>query len=259
MNAFDTAAPPVDAGQRWNAQDYAIDAGFVPVLGGAVARLLDARSGERVLDLGCGDGVLSTELALTGARITGVDASPELVIAARARSLDAQVMDGHALTFDGEFDAVFSNAALHWMREPDRVLAGVRRALKPGGRFVAEFGGQGNVATIVGAIQAARVAHGHGESPFAWYFPTADTYSDRLRQHGFHVQFAELIERPTPLPTGIEGWLRVFASPFLDDLPPGAAARVREGAAALLSELPRDASGQPLADYVRLRVLARRR
>ena len=125
MSAFDTPTT-ASAGQQWNAQDYAIDAGFVPLLGGAVARLLDPRAGERILDLGCGDGVLSTELALSGARIHGVDASPELVVAARARGVDAQVMDGHALAFDSEFDAVFSNAALHWMGNPDRVLEGVR-------------------------------------------------------------------------------------------------------------------------------------
>ncbi|KRG72435.1 trans-aconitate methyltransferase [Stenotrophomonas chelatiphaga] len=257
MSAFTSAT--VDAGQTWDAQDYAIDAGFVPVLGSAIARLLDARPGERILDLGCGDGVLSTELALTGAQVIGVDASPELVIAARARGVDAQVMDGHALAFDGGFDAVFSNAALHWMREPDRVLAGVRRALKPGGRLVAEFGGDGNIAAIVGAVQAARVAHGHGESPFSWYFPSVEAYSDRLRQHGFHVQFAERVERPTPLPTGIAGWLRVFAAPLLADLDSTAASRVRVASETLLAELPRDASGLPLADYVRLRVLARRR
>lgn len=257
MSAFTSVG--FDAGHTWNAQDYAIDAGFVPVLGSAIARLLDARRGERVLDLGCGDGVLSTELALTGARVIGVDASPELVIAARARGVDAQVMDGHALAFDGEFDAVFSNAALHWMREPDRVLAGVRRALKPGGRLVAEFGGDGNVAAIVGAVQAARVAHGHGESAFSWYFPSVEAYSDRLRQHGFHVQFAERVERPTPLPTGIAGWLRVFAAPLLADLDSATACRMRGAAEALLADLPRDVSGLPLADHVRLRVLARRR
>ncbi|PSD12736.1 hypothetical protein C7E15_17500, partial [Stenotrophomonas maltophilia] len=141
MSAFDT--PTAAAGQQWNAQDYAIDAGFVPLLGGAVARLLDPRAGERILDLGCGDGVLSTELALSGARIHGVDASPELVIAARARGVDAQVMDGHALSFDSEFDAVFSNAALHWMGNPDRVLEGVRRAT-----------GLVAIVVIVGRIQA---------------------------------------------------------------------------------------------------------
>lgn len=257
MSAFTSMT--VDAGQRWNAHDYAIDAGFVPMLGSAVARLLDPRDGERILDLGCGDGVLSTELALSGARITGVDASPELVIAARARGVDAHVMDGHALAFEDSFDAVFSNAALHWMQQPDRVLAGVRRALRPGGRFVAEFGGEGNVASIISAIQAARISHGHVASPFEWYFPSAETYSSRLRQHGFHVQLIESVERPTPLPTGVAGWLRVFAGPLLGDLRDDAAARVRDSAAALLAGLPRDGSGQPLADYVRLRVLARRR
>ncbi len=232
MSAFDTPTPASAAGQQWNAQDYAIDAGFVPLLGGVVSRLLEPRAGERILDLGCGDGVLSTELALSGARIHGVDASPELVVAARARGVDAQVMDGHALSFDSEFDAVFSNAALHWMTTPDRVLEGVRRALRPGGRFVAEFGGHGNVA---------------------------DAYADRLRQHGFQVQLIECTPRPTALPTGVAGWLRVFAAPLLDDLPAEARATVREAATALLAELPRNAAGQPLADYVRLRVLARRR
>ena len=257
MSAF--VPVTIDAGQRWNAQDYAIDAGFVPTLGSAVVRLLDPRRGERILDLGCGDGVLSTELALSGAVVIGVDASPELVIAARARGVDARVMDGHTLAFEGDFDAVFSNAALHWMQQPDRVLAGVRRALKPGGRFVAEFGGHGNVAAIIAAIQAARVAHGHAPSRFAWYFPDADSYADRLRQHGFHVHLIETVQRPTPLPTGVAGWLRVFASPLLDDLSADAACNVRSAVGALLADLPRDDAGQPLADYVRLRVHARRR
>lgn len=257
MSAFDTAAMP--ACQQWNPQDYAIDAGFVPQLGGAVSRLLDARAGECILDLGCGDGVLTTELALSGAHMHGIDASPEMVIAARARGIEAQVMDGHALAFDSQFDAVFSNAALHWMGNPDAVLEGVRRALRPGGRFVAEFGGHGNVATITAAVQAARLAHGHSASTFQWYFPTADAYADRLRQHGFQVQLIECTPRPTALPTGVAGWLRVFAAPLLDDLPADARAIVRGSATTLLAELPRNAAGQPLADYVRLRVLARRR
>lgn len=115
------------------------------------------------------------------------------------------------------------------------------------------------MATIIAAVQAARVAHGHGASTFQWYFPTADAYADRLRQHGFQVQLIECTPRPTALPTGVAGWLRVFAAPLLDDLPAEARATVREAATALLAELPRNAAGQPLADYVRLRVLARRR
>ena len=115
------------------------------------------------------------------------------------------------------------------------------------------------MATIIAAVQAARAAHGHGASGFQWYFPTADAYADRLRQHGFQVQLIECLPRPTALPTGVAGWLRVFAAPLLDDLPVEARATVREAAAALLADLPRNAAGQPLADYVRLRVLARRR
>jgi SAM-dependent methyltransferase len=258
MSAFDTPTPASAAGQQWNAQDYAIDAGFVPLLGGAVSRLLDPRAGERILDLGCGDGVLSTELALSGAHprrgcLAGTgdrrpcarcrragDGRPRAVVRQRVRCGVQQC--GTALDDD-----------------PDRVLEGVRRALRPGGRFVAEFGGHGNVATIIAAVQAARVAHGHGASTFQWYFPTADAYADRLRQHGFQVQLIECTPRPTALPTGVAGWLRVFAAPLLDDLPAEARATVREAATALLAELPRNAAGQPLADYVRLRVLARRR
>ncbi|MDV3467611.1 methyltransferase domain-containing protein [Stenotrophomonas sp. C3(2023)] len=254
MHAFSVSAP--DAGQHWNPQDYAIDAGFVPVLGGAAVRLLAPRAGERILDLGCGDGVLSSELALSGAHVTGVDASPELVNAARARGIHAELMDGHALRFTAQFDAVFSNAALHWMRAPDRVLEGVRRALRPGGRFVGEFGGHGNVARIIAAVQAARAAHGHGSSPFAWYFPTAEAYADRLHQHGFTVELIETVQRPTPLPTGVAGWLRVFAAPLLEDLSQPDREQVRQAAAGLLSDLPRDAQELPLADYVRLRFQA---
>lgn len=257
MSVFDpayTTAP--DAGQQWSPQDYAIDAGFVPVLGGAVARLLAPRAGERILDLGCGDGALSSELALSGAHIVGIDASPALVHGARARGVQAQVGDGHALPFDREFDAVFSNAALHWMREPARVIEGVRRALRPGGRFVAEFGGHGNVASIVAALQAARMARGLGAPGFQWYFPTAAEYADLLRAHGFRVHSIESIPRPTPLPTGLAGWLRVFAAPLLDDLDTATRSQVQADVLALLADQPRDAHGQALADYVRLRVHA---
>lgn len=175
MSAFDSFDTPGTDAHPWNAHDYAIDAGFVPVLGGAVARLLDPQRGERILDLGCGDGVLSFDLALSGAHITGVDASPELVGGARARGIEAHVMDAHAMTFDRQFDAVFSNAALHWMRGADQVIAGVARALKPGGRFVAEMGGHGNVVAITSALQAALCSNGHAVPAFPWYFPPPTT------------------------------------------------------------------------------------
>lgn len=258
MSAFDSPYT-ADASQHWNAHDYAIDAGFVPLLGGAVARLLDPQRGERILDLGCGDGVLSFDLALSGAHVTGVDSSPELIGGARARGIDARLMDAHAMTFERCFDAVFSNAALHWMREPDRVIDGVRSALRPGGRFVAEIGGQGNVATITSALQAALCSNGHAVPAFPWYFPDEDAYAERLRAHGFQVRHIECLARPTVLPTGMQGWLRTFASPFLVGLDAAQRQRVLDDTVALLAPTQRNAHGQWTADYVRLRFEARLR
>ncbi|WDS37727.1 class I SAM-dependent methyltransferase [Pseudoxanthomonas sp.] len=251
-----TTSPTAAAGQTWNATRYAHDAGFVPTLGAPVAELLAAQPGERILDLGCGDGVLTAQLAASGARVIGVDASPELIAAAVERGVDAHVMDGHALAFDNRFDAVFSNAALHWMREPNAVLTGVQRALKPGGRFVGEFGGHGNVAAIVTAMRAALCANDAGEPTFAWFFPTADEYTALLQEHGFEVEQIALIPRPTPLPTGIAGWLRTFADPFLADVDAQVRQRVLEDTETLLRPALCDTHGRWHADYVRLRFVA---
>jgi trans-aconitate methyltransferase len=138
-------ATSIAAGQTWDPVAYERNARFVADLGAPVLELLAPRPGEDVLDLGCGDGALTERIVATGARVRGCDASPELVQAARARGLDVDLVDGHALRYSAEFDAVFSNAALHWMTRPAEVVAGVRRALRPGGRFVGEFGGFGNV------------------------------------------------------------------------------------------------------------------
>src|SRR5581483_10709207 len=134
--------------QEWSAERYAATANFVPTLGAAVLEWLDPRPGERILDLGCGDGALTVKVAAAGADVVAVDAAPDMVAAAKAKGLDARVVPGQQLAFEREFDAVFSNAALHWMRPPEAVLAGVARALKPGSRFVAEMGGQNNTAAI---------------------------------------------------------------------------------------------------------------
>src|SRR4051794_22877021 len=131
--------------QTWDPKSYAHNAGFVAELGGGVLQLLAAQPGERVLDLGCGDGVLTEQLMRAGCKVVGVDSSAPQIEAAKARGLQALVVSGEALSFDSEFDAVFSNAALHWMRDADAVISGVYRALVPGGRFVAEMGGYGNV------------------------------------------------------------------------------------------------------------------
>ena len=141
--------------QTWNPQDYGENARFVTDLGAGVVDLLAPRPGERILDLGCGDGVIAGKLMERGCRVVGVDLSPEFIEAAKARGVDARLMDGQALEFREEFDAVFSNAALHWMKRLDKAVEGVHRALKNGGRFVGEMGGQGNIARIEAATRAA--------------------------------------------------------------------------------------------------------
>ena len=242
--------------QTWSASGYAENARFVSDLGEPLIALLDPRPGERVLDLGCGDGALTVKLAESGASVVGVDASPEFVQACRARGLDARLMDARELPFRAEFDAVFSNAVLHWIPEIDPVLDGVRRALRPAGRFVGELGGHGNVAAICTALRAVLERHG-AEPRMPWYYPTTDDFRAKLELHGFSVSRIELIPRPTPLPTGMLGWLGTFASPILAVLPPAEQQGARDEVAALLEPSLRDSAGRWTADYVRLRFSAR--
>lgn len=240
--------------QVWSPSDYQQHAAFVPALGSSILSQLAAVPGERILDLGCGDGLLTTKIAASGAVVIGVDASAEMVAAAQARGLDARIGDARALPFEREFDAVFSNAALHWIRDPDAVLAGVARALVPGGRFVAEFGGHTNVAAIVVAIRAVFAAH---QIPFVspWYYPTADEYRARLEAHGFRVRTIRLFPRPTPLPTGMAGWLRTFGIAQFEGVPKELAGRIEEEIVDLLRPVLCDAEGRWTADYVRLQAI----
>jgi SAM-dependent methyltransferase len=245
------------ASQTWDPERYARNARFVSDLAAAVVELLNPRPGERILDLGCGDGVLTATLAAMGCSVVGVDGSHAQIEAARKLGLDARVMDGEGLFFDSEFDAVFSNAALHWMRNPEAVISGVWRALRPNGRFVAEFGGHGCVAKIKKALVNALNRRGlDGEAAVPWYFPTVEEYSMLLNKAGFSISTIALIPRPTPLPGDVTGWLETFGESFTACLPlaarPGYIAEVRE---ALRPELA-DAGGKWTADYVRLRFVA---
>jgi len=243
--------------QRWSAEAYAQHAHFVPALGEPVVQPLAPQPGEHILDVGCGDGTLTSKLAEAGAIVVGIDSSPELLEAARARGLDVRLADARRLSFTSEFDAVFSNAALHWITGPDPVLAGVYRALRPGGRFVAECGGQGNVAAICTALLGARMARGYALlEQLPWYFPSVDAYTLKLRAHGFIVDSIELFARPTALPTGMRGWLDTFAGPFLGDVATGDRGPLLDDACALLAPSLRDESGAWTADYVRLRFRA---
>ncbi len=243
----------------WDPDKYEVNARFVSDLGAAVMGLLAAKPGEDILDLGCGDGALTQKLVETGANITGVDASPEMVASAKALGINAQVMDGQRLTFDAEFYAVFSSAALHWMPDADAVVAGVYRALKPGGRFVAEFGGFGNIAALRTAVRAAHeLISGLPMPDDAKFFPTPNFYGERLSAAGFELVSIEIIDRPTPLPTGVRGWYETFGGRYFKDLSAVETSTVIDKAEALVAPELLDEKGNWFADYKRLRFEARK-
>ena len=245
--------------QSWDPDRYARNARFVSDLGMPVVELLAPQVGEQILDLGCGDGALTAKLVAMGCEVIGVDASEAQIRGARELGLDARVMNGEDLTFSNQFDAVFSNAALHWMRNADAVIAGVRRALRPRGRFVAEMGGHGCVEKIRTALVDALNLRGlDGEGAVPWYFPTVEDYSNRLINGGFNVKYIALIPRPTPLPGDVTGWLETFAESFISKLTaadrPAFIAEVRE----VLRPQLCDSDGKWTADYTRLRFAAHR-
>jgi SAM-dependent methyltransferase len=254
-----TASAEGFTGQTWNTAAYAATGRFVADLAGGVVELLAPQAGEAILDLGCGDGALTERIAATGAVMTGVDASTAMIEAARARGLHVLEASGDALPFDGEFDAVFSNAALHWMPNADAVIAGVYRALKPGGRFVAEMGGMGNIAAIRTALQAVLAQFGiNAEATAASLYPSPKHYRRLLEAGGFTVRSIDLIPRPTPLPAGMESWLNTFRNGVLDLLGPEDRAKAVAETVALLKPVLCDADGNWTGDYVRLRFAAAR-
>jgi trans-aconitate methyltransferase len=241
----------------WASDTYRQNAAFVPELGAALFALLNPQPRERILDLGCGEGSLTRKIVDAGAMVVGIDASEAMIAAAKARGLDAHVMNAEELPFEREFDAVFSNAVLHWVREHDAMLAGVHRALKPGGRFVAEFGGHGNIAAIQVAIRSVLARRGW-PSNIHRYYATETEYAARLVRHGFTVRDMGLIPRPTPLPTGVRGWLETFERATLDRLPSGERDAFLQEVEALLRPDICDREGNWTAHYVRLRFLAQK-
>jgi SAM-dependent methyltransferase len=245
--------------QRWSASDYAKNGRFVQEMAGQVFSMLAPKPGERILDLGCGDGTLTAEIKAAGADVLGVDLSEELLAAARRKGLRVRRLDGHALDFVSEFDAVFSNAALHWMLKPELVIAGVHRALRPHGRFVAELGGHGNVAAIATAMRAvSRRRNGDPALLTPWFFPTAEEYTELLAKGGFVVREMVHVWRPTPLKHGIEGWLRTFGRSFFDQFPEPERSEAVAETVELLRPSLCDSRGVWTADHVRLRFYAER-
>lgn len=242
---------------QWHPADYGRTARFVSDLGEPVLRLLAPRVGERILDLGCGDGALTQRLAATGARVVGVDPSAEFIAAAKALGLDVRLLAGENLPFASEFDAVFSNAAIHWIRGQDAMLAGVHRALKPGGRFVAEFGGAGNVASVRAAAIDALARRGiDGSSLDPWYFPSSEEYRARLEAHGFRIVEISLFDRPTILPGPLSDWLETFAQSFLAPLGMEERGVAKDEIERAMAPMLKARDGVWSVDYVRLRFCA---
>lgn len=244
--------------KAWNAEDYAAHGRHVSDLAAPVVDLLDPRPGERILDLGCGEGTLGRAIAARGARVLGIDASPSMVAAARASGLDAEMMDAQELPFTAAFDAVFTNAVLHWVSAPERVLAGVYRALKAGGRFVGEFGGHGNVAAVTAALLATLRARGAPAESHGWFYPTAEEFAALLAQAGFVAVSVTWIARPTVIATGLGSWLALFADHLLARLPADQRAAAAAEVEAILTPVLRSASGVWIIDHARLRFCARR-
>jgi SAM-dependent methyltransferase len=246
---------------RWSPEDYAANASFVPALGAAALALLDPKPGETILDLGCGDGVLSVEIQAAGAKVIGVDASEEMVLAAKAKGIEAYVIDGQALDFDRQFDAVFSNAALHWMLDPEAVARGVFRSLRHGGRFVGEMGGEGNIATLRAGIRAELTKRGYevpAEDP-QWY-PSVEAFTRIYERAAFRDIDAQIIPRETDLPSGVAEWVKTFRAGWLDvaGVPEDERAEVADAVERRLAPHLQRPDGSWFADYVRLRFAMRK-
>jgi trans-aconitate methyltransferase len=242
----------------WDAEQYQNSYSFVWELGSDLLALLAPQVGECVLDLGCGTGQLTAKIADSGATARGVDSAASMIEKARANfpQVQFQVLDATRLNFDNEFDAVFSNAVLHWIKDPRAVVRGVCRALKPGGRFVAEFGGKGNVKAIITAVSQALEAHGSNvEDACPWYFPSIGEYASLVEDQGMAVNFALLFDRPTPLEGGDDG-LRNWVRMFLPNVVPAAQPEqfLRQVEHNAHRTFYRD--GTWFADYRRLRLVA---
>jgi trans-aconitate methyltransferase len=238
---------------KWNAADYARVGGFVAELGGAALDLLDPQPGERILDVGCGEGTLTRRIAERGATVTGIDDSLDMIRAAHANGVDALVVDASDMQFDEEFDAAFSNAALHWMPQKDAVASGIFRALKPGGRFAGEMGGEGNIAKLREALDTELVIRGYvPPSESGNWYPSPGEFAGVYEGAGFEQVDARLIERPTPLEHGIAQWVTTFRRGWLD------AAGVPEQERAEIGAAVADRFGSNVADYVRLRFIMRK-
>ena len=238
---------------QWDAADYARVGGFVPELGQAALDLLDPQPGEHILDVGCGDGSLTLKIKEMGADVVGIDNSLSMIAAAKAKGLDARLMDAAQLKFGEAFDAAFSNATLHWVLDKERAARAIWFALKPGGRFAGEMGGAGNLARLRETLDDVLVERGFGPPTYAanWY-PAPEEFAAVYEQAGFKDIEARLIERPTELEHGVGAWVTTFRAGWLDraGVPDDQRQSIADAVAARV--------GSNVADYVRLRFIMRK-
>src|SRR6476646_6075248 len=232
---------------EWNAADYARVGGFVAELGEAALDLLDPQPGEHVLDVGCGDGTLTQKIVERGASVVGIDNSLDMIGSARAKGIDARLMDAAELKFSEAFDAAFSNATLHWVLDNKRAARAIWFALKPGGRFAGEMGGEGNLAALREALDEELIIRGYTPPVEAsnWY-ASPEEFAAVYETAGFTAIDARLIERPTRIEHGVAAWVTTFRKGWLDR------AGVPEGERAEIGAAVADRVGSNIADYVRL-------
>jgi SAM-dependent methyltransferase len=235
---------------KWNAGDYARVGAFVAELGGAALDLLDPQKGERIIDVGCGEGTLTKKIIERGATVLGIDNSPEMIAAARANGIDAVLMAAEDIPFSSEFDAAFSNATLHWVLEKEQAARAIFRALKFGGRFAGEMGGEGNLKKLREALDEELIIRGYVPPVEAtnWY-ASPEEFARVYEAAGFRELDARLIERPTPIEHGVDQWVTTFRKGWLDR------AGVPDGERAEIGAAVADRVGSNIADYVRLRFI----
>jgi trans-aconitate methyltransferase len=245
---------------NWNSSLYDQKHNFVFEYGKGLIPLLDPQPGELILDLGCGTGHLTKTIAESGAHVIGIDSSQPMIEMARSTypEIEFLIADARDFSFADPFDAIFSNATLHWIQPPESVVRCISASLKTGGRFVAEFGGKGNIATISSAVQQSIREMTGTTVDFGWYFPSIGEYASLLEQYGLAVRSAMLFERPTPLEDGEKGlrnWLHMFGNRVFQQLPDAVREQVLERTEE--KARPRLFQGEQwFADYVRLRIIA---
>ncbi|SFV68484.1 2-isopropylmalate synthase [hydrothermal vent metagenome] len=241
---------------EWNAQKYNKHAEFVSNLAMPLIDILQPKAQEKILDLGCGEGTLAEVIQEYKCEVIGVDLSADMVEKAKAKNIEAYVMSATELAYENEFDAVFSNAVLHWVQDANLAIQEVKKVLKKEGRFVAEFGGYENLKYLINAIEVVFEKHPeYGGFNNPWYFPRTDEYKKLLEENGFEVELIEIVNRPTPI-DDIYNWLSVFANGIIENIPTDKHENFKNEVRELLKSKIYTQEDGWIVDYVRLKFKA---